>query len=144
MSTTSMSILQPVALGKWSTPEHQPWESQPSENLGGQYQLTSPASLRYLLRKARKHNLWALEAWSVNTLLSLSVGVITDLTILWIDIQSNKHSWGDCRKYSQVSGCQSDQSTLVHVPGQKGRHAELAGWGVKMQGVCLPGSISKN
>lgn len=29
----------------------------------------------------------------------LSGGVITDLTILWIYIQSNKHSWGDGRKY---------------------------------------------
>lgn len=57
----------------------------------------------------------------------MSVGVITDLTILWIYVQSNKHSWGDYEKYNHVSDCQSDQSTLVHVLGQKGRHVEFSG-----------------
>lgn len=110
MSTASTSCL--CLVGRENGARQEP---RPSGNLRGPQQIRSPpGSPRYLLRKERKNNLWALEAWSVNTLfIFLSGGVITDLTILWIRIQSNKHSWGDGRKYRfQVANV---TSLLLHM-----------------------------
>lgn len=72
----------------------------------------------------------------------MSGRVIIDLTLLWIYIQRNRHSWGDSRGV-EFSGCQSDQSALAHVLEEKGRHSELSEV-LKYEGNRLPGDFSKD
>lgn len=60
-----------------------------------------------------------------------------------MDIYSvNKHSWGEGKEV-QVSGCQSDQSTLTYVLEQRRRNAELSEV-LKYEGDRLPGDFSKD
>lgn len=88
MSTASTSWLQLVALGKMKHARSISSQRTSHQKTSEANNNSNPLNPDFL-RKETKNNLWALEAWSVNTLLSLSVRVITDLKILWICIKNN-------------------------------------------------------